>query len=262
MDGDGRFFPFPGKGRVRVFRHDYPAGSYQPLHHHDVPQLLHAVSGVMRVTTPAGFFVVPPARALWIPPGVEHEIAMIGAVGMRSAYVRTPEWSEWTEPVVFGITPLMRELVVALGEEEALGSTMPGARHLALEELLLLELPRLRPVALSLPFPGDAKLAALCRCLLDEPTNPGRVEDVALRFGMSARSLRRAFQAELGMSFSTWRQQARVVEATARLVEGENAGAIANRLGYGSIAAFSAMFKRVTGMTPTDAATGRVRPMR
>ncbi|MFT4047728.1 MAG: hypothetical protein QM661_13690, partial [Solimonas sp.] len=51
--------PFLDAGRTLGFALDYEAGALQPRHCHDAPQLLHAARGVMRVTTPQGYWVVP-----------------------------------------------------------------------------------------------------------------------------------------------------------------------------------------------------------
>ena len=45
----------------------WAAGDYIPLHMHRRAQLLHAVQGVMRVETADAVWIVPPARALWLP---------------------------------------------------------------------------------------------------------------------------------------------------------------------------------------------------
>lgn len=41
----------------------------------------------MRVGTAQGTWAVLPQRALWIPPQIEHEIRMGGAVAMRTLYI-------------------------------------------------------------------------------------------------------------------------------------------------------------------------------
>ena len=43
-----------------------------PLHRHRRGQLLHAISGIMRIETEDTVWIVPPARALWVPPDLAH----------------------------------------------------------------------------------------------------------------------------------------------------------------------------------------------
>jgi AraC-like DNA-binding protein len=54
------------------------------------------------------------------------------------------------------------------------------------------------------------------------------------------------------MSLSAWRQQACAVAALPRLISGERITSVAIDLGYGSPAAFSAMFRRVMGAAPVS----------
>src|SRR5690606_6339218 len=66
---------------------DFTDGFFIPPHAHPRAQLIHASSGVMRVSTPQGAFVVPPHRAVWVPAGVVHDVRMAGAVAMRTLYI-------------------------------------------------------------------------------------------------------------------------------------------------------------------------------
>jgi AraC-like DNA-binding protein len=54
------------------------------------------------------------------------------------------------------------------------------------------------------------------------------------------------------MSLSAWRQQAIVVARLSRLLSGETVTAVAMDCGYSNSGAFSSMFRRVAGATPTD----------
>ena len=48
---------------------DYADGFSNAPHSHPRAQLLFAMSGIMKVSTGEGTWVVPPSRAVWIPPG-------------------------------------------------------------------------------------------------------------------------------------------------------------------------------------------------
>ena len=65
---------------------DYSHGHLLPRHTHRRAQLLYGATGVMQVSTHDGSWVVPPQRAVWIPPGVAHEVLMLG-VSTRSVYI-------------------------------------------------------------------------------------------------------------------------------------------------------------------------------
>jgi AraC-like DNA-binding protein len=68
---------------------------------------------------------------------------------------------------------------------------------------------------------------------------------------MSRRTFTRLFRRETGLSFVAWRQQACILAALPRLAQGEAITTIALDLGYDNPAAFSAMFKRILGSTPS-----------
>jgi AraC-like DNA-binding protein len=53
------------------------------------------------------------------------------------------------------------------------------------------------------------------------------------------------------MSFQVWRQQACLLTALPRLAAGEPVTTIALDLGYDSPAAFTTMFKRLVGISPS-----------
>ncbi len=219
------------------------------LHRHDYAQLLYASSGLMRVQTPVGAWVVPPQRAVWIPPGLAHQVGPIGAVAMRNIYVAPqPAAGVMAECRVISVSPLLRELilaVVALPRDYRLDS--PDGR---LMRVLLDQIAAARTTALHLPLPRDRRLRAVTDALIADPADRRGLEDWAKAAGASARTLARLFLAETGLSFRDWRRQLRLHEALARLAMGDSVTAVAYAVGYDSPSAFIAMFRRAMGETP------------
>lgn len=228
---------------------DYPDGHHVPPHNHSRGQLLYALSGVVMVTTSEGRWMVPMEHALWIPAGMTHSVEMIGAVRMRSVYV-LPGATEGlpASTRVVGMTNLMRSLVVEAADMPV--ARERGGRDALLMSLLLHEIPRLPELPLGLPFPSEPQLAALCRRFLIAPSPQARIDDWAEMLAMSRRAFTRAFRRETGLSLSTWRQQACLFAALPRLAAGEAVTSVALDLGYESTAAFTTMFKRMTGIPP------------
>ena len=72
---------------VAVHGADLEVGHRIPLHMHRRGQLLHAVSGIMRVETAQAAWILPPARALWLPPQWPHSVTMRSHVEMRTIYI-------------------------------------------------------------------------------------------------------------------------------------------------------------------------------
>ncbi|PZU19034.1 MAG: AraC family transcriptional regulator [Shinella sp.] len=234
--------------RVLALGRNYPAGLKVPLHSHGRAQLWFARRGVVLVSTQDQRWMIPPGHALVIPAGVEHSAEMISAVEMRSIYVDV-EGDATSRPRVVEVTPLAQNLIEELVEVDR----MPvRARRLALvTELLLDEFGQLQERPLGLPFPNDQRLARLCRQFLKVPSATISIDDWARDMGIGRRSFTRLFRAETGVSFVTWRQQACLFASLPRLADGEPVTTVALDAGYENIAAFSTMFRRVLGRSPS-----------
>ncbi|HET6553406.1 MAG TPA: helix-turn-helix transcriptional regulator [Dyella sp.] len=231
---------------------EYPPHYVLPAHSHRRGQLLYASTGVLTTITSEGSWVVPPRRALWIPPGVSHEVRMGGPVSTRSVYV-TPEAVQAAglpeRCQVIAVSPLLHELLleaVDLPAEYAL-----DGRDGRVMALLLDEIRRMPALPLNTPLPNKKRLAALCRELLAHPSQEMKIDDMARRAGMSRRHFTRTFREETGMSFTAWRQQACLLAALTRLGSGEAITQVAMDLGYGNPSAFTAAFRRVLGVAPS-----------
>jgi AraC-like DNA-binding protein len=220
-----------------------------PRHSHAEAQLLYAVSGVVSVTTERGTWVVPPNRAVWLPPNVEHTTSSHSAVRFRSLLIggkgidRLP-----SECMVIEVSPLMRELILKLNEFAATDERREMAA--AVIRLLLAELPFTPMQALNLPMPKNRELVRFCEAVRGDLSGDLAIEDAAMALGMSRATFMRLFQRETGMSFGRWRQQARMLNALLLLAEGRSILNVALECGYESPSAFSAAFRRSLGQPP------------
>ncbi|WP_428675263.1 AraC family transcriptional regulator [Reyranella sp.] len=238
-------------GAVAAMPKDFVAGFEILPHHHERAQLIHATAGTMRVSTDDGVWVVPPQRALWMPAGVRHAIAILSDTTMRTLYVRDDVAAFMPKSChVMSVSPLLRELIVRATELPVQYDESGPAGHVV--ALILSELRGLQSLPLQLPMPRDPRLRALCEALLAAPAEQRPLEAWAETINTSARTLARRFQSETGLSFGAWRQQARVLDAMGRLGGGEPVTQVALDLGYESVSAFSAMFHRATGTSPSQ----------
>ena len=106
--------------QVAAMAKTWGLGEHIPLHIHRRGQLLHAVTGVMRVETAEAAWIVPPARALWLPPQLPHSVTMRSRVDMRTVYIDPSKCETLPkQPVLVEISGLLRELILALLEEPA-----------------------------------------------------------------------------------------------------------------------------------------------
>jgi len=229
---------------------DYPDGYVSKPHSHPRAQLLHATAGVMEVQTPDTLWIVPPQRALWIPPGTIHETRMRGNVTLRTLYVDTAQCmlKAPEKPTAIRVSPLLRELVVRAVEmpmEYELGGHDDLVIQLILYEIDWRDRPRL-----SIGRPQDPRLRRIFDGVHKAPADERSLQDWANAVGASSRTLVRLFQAELGLSFRDWRQQMRLLAAIPLLTAGTPITKVAGDVGYDTPSAFSLMFRRVMGMTP------------
>ncbi|GGM49705.1 AraC family transcriptional regulator [Dactylosporangium sucinum] len=231
-------------------------------HRHPVPQLAWAVSGVVRISTPGGVWVLPATRALWIPTGVPHAVdggVAGGPAVFRAVYVTPPPAPDapaggagalasphdWNEPTVVAVTPLLRELATHLASRD-----LPAdARRRA--EAVLLDL--LRPVhatPLPVPLPADDRALRVAQGIVAEPADGRSLDAWGRAVGASGRTLARAFAAETGLSFGRWRTNARLRAALQLLAAGTPVAVVARRVGYSTPSAFIAAFRQALGAPP------------
>ena len=119
--------------------------------------------------------------------------------------------------------------------------------------LLLAELHDSQVLDLRLPMPHSPRLTALCRALLDAAGRSAHAAANGAAASMPASApWPDSSSKETGLSFAAWRQQARVLEAMGRLGGGAPVTQVALDLGYDSVSAFSAMFRRACGASPSD----------
>ena len=235
-----------------VTANDYRDGQHFALHTHRRGQFAYAASGVITVFTRQGNWVVPPQRAIWVPAGVPHEMSMAGPVTMLNTYIRSPACIRLGLPAqcqVFGISPLLHQLLIQAMDIPALYNETH--REGLVMSLLLHEIADMPPLSLNAPLPVEPRLAHACRQLLEQPSLDIGIDDMVLQVGMSRRTFTRLFRQQTGISFVEWRQQACLLAAVVRLGNGEAITRVATDLGYSSPSAFTSVFRRVLGATPS-----------
>jgi len=234
---------------VRTLAAGYSSGTVLDPHIHGWAQLVYASAGVMTVQTATGTWVVPSHRAVWIPAGIEHSIAMSGRVAMRSIYIE-PTLSETLPQKCFvvAVTSLLRELILHTVSKGMLRADDPEQYRLA--AFLLDQLHELPTVPLELPVPRDQRALRVALRLRTNPGDAASVDELGRDAGASRRTLERLFQQETGMSFGRWRQQARLLEAMRLLAQGESVTTTALAVGYDTPSAFIAAFSTALGTTP------------
>jgi AraC-like DNA-binding protein len=253
-DGQTRLRPFEQAPRPMAgYAHDYVSGHETGPHRHPRAQLLFATAGVMRVTTEAALFTVPPGTGLWVPADTLHAVHMDGAVQMRALFLRADAAASGPAvTTVIAVSPLLRELILTVCGEPVVWDAQGPIRLVA--ALALHEIGRAGTRPLSLPACRDPRLVRVASALIADPADPRDLDAFALLAGASVRTLARLFRAETGMSFQQWRRQLRMTEALARIAQGLSPARAASAVGYASVPAFGAAFRETFGTTPAMAA--------
>lgn len=241
---------------------DYPAGLEVEEHSHECCQLLYAVQGVLEVRAGSGRWVVPPTRGVWLRSGVPHGLRMRGAVQVRSLFVDAQAAADLPgTDCVIEVSPLLRELISEVARWPA--SAPPGRRESMVVELLLQELRQPPVVPFHLPWPQDARMAAVCHALAEGDGTDGLAAaattgaatatagDWAARLAMGEKTFHRHFLQATGMSFGRWRQRARLLSSMQALLAGRPIVQVALEAGYESHSAYSLAFRRQFGMPPS-----------
>jgi len=142
----------------------------------------------MRVKAAGRLWLVPPARAVWAPAGLEHEIWARGDFAMRTLYI-APRLAAALPADCVGLDapPLLRELIVHIVGLGMLVEGDPDHEALAQVTVGLLRSPQTLPS--SLPWPRDPRAVAAAERLLAEPADPADLASIARRAGASARTL-------------------------------------------------------------------------
>ena len=254
-----RYAPSADRPLRAKFRHLAADTDIQP-HHHAWAQVVLSMTGVIRTTAGRSTYLVPPSRALWIPPGVEHVVTVVEAADIRTLYLHqdrdcigpgvTPaQQAPWHGCRVLEVSPLLRELVPAMPTSPDPGP--PTERERLVSALILDELRGALPVRLGIDLPADKRLRSLCEAVVDDPARLETLDAWAAETGASPRTVARLFRSELGTSFVQWRQQVLLAKALTLAARGRPMGVIAAELGYASASAFSAMVTRTVGQPPS-----------
>lgn len=232
-------------------------------HSHPWAQVAISTTGVIRLTVNHGTYIVPPSRALWIPPGVEHAVTMVEDADLRTLYFHQPRGrcgpgvprdheDAWRQCRVLEVSDLLRALVREMPTAPDGGPAISPTdlrREQHLSALVRGELARAAAVKLGVDLPQDKRLRHLCEAVLADPTRHDTLADWAQDTGASPRTVARLFRSELGSTFTQWRQQVILAKAVSLAAGRMPMGQIAAELGY-SASAFSAMVRKSVGQPP------------
>jgi len=163
--------------QLATLAHDFAGEHVIPEHSHPEDQLIFASKGVMTVRTKQGIWVVPPLRAVWIPAGTPHSVAILGTVSMRTLYfaprqVRT----ESAKCFVMNVSSLLRELILHACSFPTLTKQVKVQAHLI--AVIIDQLETVQSIPLQLPNPSDARAKRVADILSADPSDSRPLEEI------------------------------------------------------------------------------------
>lgn len=220
-----------------------------PLHSHQRGQLTYTARGVASILIGDTRFIVPPHRAMWLPPQTEHAVFYPREVAFRGIFVAPELCGPLPDtPTVVCVDGLLRELIEAA---VSLPWDYPGGGPEArLTAVLLDRLVEMQTEPLDLPGAEDPAVARVIEALKKSPGDPRLIADWAQFACVSEKTLTRRFKTETGMSLTAWRERLRIIRAIELIGAGTPVSHVAMDLGYATPSSFASMFKRVTGVSP------------
>lgn len=223
-----------------------------PWHHHEMHQLQYAFEGSIEVEDETRRYLLPRTLAAWIPARIAHRTSIhrvrsgciLFAPGMVSG--------AGDRVRIVMVSPLMREMVIGamrwqIGTPlDAVGDAYFNALAQLCREWIAVEAP------LSLPSSDDP---VLCAAMNHTRANlvTATITSASAAANISERSLRRRFQAGIGMSWEDYRRRARLLLAVEKVATTRlPIGRIALDLGYENQSAFAKAFRAQLGMNPSE----------
>ncbi|WP_448120541.1 AraC family transcriptional regulator [Pseudomonas veronii] len=219
-------------------------------HDHRKGQLILSLHGAVSCEVQNALWLVPPQHAVWIPGGTPHSCRVTRNARTCFLFVEPGAAAMPEECCTVAITPLVREMILHLAEQEpAYHSEGKTARLVA---VLLEQLSDAPLKELHLPISDHPKIKQIADTLFSDPGDRTTLREWATRLATSERTLARLVESTTGLSFGRWRQQLHLMIALSHLAEGVSVQRVAGILGYDSVNAFITMFKKALGKPPTQ----------
>lgn len=218
------------------------------MHAHDQGQLVMVLRGAMSCEVPGAMWMAPVHGGLWIPGNVPHENHVTADADICFLFVSRGAASMPQDCCALGISPLLRELILHLAALPA--GSAPDEEAKRLHAVILDQLTRIPTEPIHLPMSDDPRMRRMVAALMADPADRTTAARWASRLAMSERTFGRFVLQETGMSFGRWRQRLQLIVALQWLASGRAVQQVAGDLGYDSVGAFIAMFKKAMGKPP------------
>ncbi|KEA54526.1 hypothetical protein DT73_01225 [Mangrovibacter sp. MFB070] len=228
---------------------NHTAKHHTPSHRHSTGQLYWVTRGIIMIEAEHMHWAVTPGVIGWIPAEILHSAWMpVDARGEILHCSPTGTLLLPLLPCIRSASPFLQLLLQKVSERVPAGVHSPYLMHL--EQVLVDEIEQATPALSQLSLPADARAKQVAQFVLAGTGDVLSQSVMAKQAGLSVRTLSRLFMQQTGLTFSQWKQKARVLRSLEFLQSGTPVSQAALLVGYENVSAFIVVFRRFMGMTP------------
>ena len=227
-------------------------------HQHTKTQLLYAEGGIVHVLTSDAHWYLPARCFMIIPANTEHSLLSFSSgIQLYNYYfdVKEEDGDYFDKQNIYFANDMIREMFLfSKNWEGSIKTGTPSYYFLkGMKSVLPMVNSPILPFPIQHPSPKDETLIAIARFLMRNLERNYTLEEIAVEFGMSARTLSRKFKTHMGLSYVRFLRSLRITKALELIAEDKyNMYEVAMLVGYGSLSTFSNIFYKVLQMRPTD----------
>ncbi|WP_076587999.1 AraC family transcriptional regulator [Vibrio ostreicida] len=217
------------------------------MHQHRKGQLLFAPQGCMSFALNNAICILPPTKAVWIPPSTQHRAKMTNTVAYRSLYFDCSDFKYPNDIIIIEVNALLKALIdkIALWSWDKPEHEMKNTIALFWEEFYAA-----KRHSFQIPLPANRRFKQFREQLMNDTFLVPSLTSFADSVGASTKTVTRLFKTETGMSYQDWKQQWRLLKGIELLSRDLQVNDVSHWLGFSSDSAFIAFFKKQTGQTP------------
>ncbi|MFK3869870.1 AraC family transcriptional regulator [Pseudoalteromonas rhizosphaerae] len=227
-------------------------------HQHHKGQLLYAPQGCMTFSMEDTICILPPTKAVWIPPQTPHRAVMINVVAYRSLYFDCTIFKGPETVTMIEVNDLLKALIdrMAFWPWDKAEDEITKTVALFWEEFSIA-----KRNFYQLPLPTDPRLKLFRTQVMQDDFLAPTAAALAKSIELSTKTITRLFKADTGMSYQDWRQQWRLLKAIELLSAGRLVADVSVCLEFSSDSAFIAFFKKQAGQTPLSFMKREAKPV-
>jgi AraC-like DNA-binding protein len=229
-----------------VHRFDGAGADEATWHAHERGQFILVETGISHLRTELGAWIVPARRVAWVPPDVRH---ISTSSGGGNGWVVIPPVELHGLP---GCVCVLHASALMMASLQRLTQLKPGdgAKRRLLWKIVAAEMSEAQPEQLEIPMPTAPRMVKAAQSVLARPGAAASLDNLAARAGMSRRSFTRHFRSQTGLPYARWKRAVIAQHALELVAAGHKVSCVALDVGYTSVSAFIAMFRRQYGESP------------